>query len=649
MARKSKYTPDQRAALRKARQEKYWEDRAQSRVLAEYQAKGIKRYKFVSAIDSRTCDVCADLNGQVFNVADAKTGLNFPPMHPNCRSVTTPVIDWDDEDEWDYSGIELDDDELKKLGLTDEDVSAIDADTPKDTSAPAPSLSVQQANQATEDTQSVQRRAELAEAVKQQGDAIEIKARNLYDKDIGNIFDEIERNEKLNQKFYADTPIILPQAAIEAEHLDDVRTKILKAELEAEKLQLRAAKLDESVPKPDPKRAAAFEDEIDKRTDARKRRQDADLPDDEVVKQATPKPFDLPEPDASDAIEPRTAFGKWWLKVRDGVAEAKERFDAWVHGFSGRADLYMPPSQMASKTLVEDGTVLRKIDHEKEYKAILQEQAQNKSFNDFVLEHVETSGWNDPGHECVPRLDVLKEAHRRYSEYLANGGKSKEIEFHFGHSNNEAFNMDCHEVFGDSDEMDRYQDAGGAFGVTEKGEWVLVVRSTITMDGLHHEIGHAIHERYLSKSDKKDPVLTDAVKRVRISTQRTFAPFGVDRQATPVDPPKSGFELILLKALSGKKQYKTIDDYNADANQYAGLVTAFHNINAIIHSDAGHGIHYGESVDILHDPSWKELFANSTTILLSDNEKAIKFFNWHYGPIAQYVQERLALAKRGLE
>ena len=37
MARKSKYTPDQRAALRKARQkkqEKYWEDRARSRVLA---------------------------------------------------------------------------------------------------------------------------------------------------------------------------------------------------------------------------------------------------------------------------------------------------------------------------------------------------------------------------------------------------------------------------------------------------------------------------------------------------------------------------------------------------------------------------------------------------------------------------------------
>lgn len=314
--------------------------------LAEYQAKGIKKYKFVSAIDSRTCDVCADLNGQVFNVADAKVGLNFPPMHPNCRSVTTPVIDWDDEGEWDYSGIELNDDELKQLGLTDEDVSAIDADTPMATDAPAPSLTVQQANQATEDTQSVQRRAEQAEAIKQQGEAIEIKARNLYDKDIGNIFDEIERNEKLNQKLYADKPITLPQAAIEAEHLDDVRNKIIKAELEVQKLQARAAKLDESIPKPDPKRTAALEDEIEQRTDARKRRKEADLPNDEVIARATPKPFDLPEPDAAEAIQPRTAFGKWWQKARDAVERAKERFNGWLGWFTS--------GQLFSKTIPKE-------------------------------------------------------------------------------------------------------------------------------------------------------------------------------------------------------------------------------------------------------------------------------------------------------
>lgn len=113
--------------------------------LAEYQAKGIKKYKFVAAIDSRTSDICRDLNGQIFNVADAKTGLNFPPMHPNCRSVTTPVIDWDDENEWDYSGIELDDDELHKLGLTDEDVAEIDSNDARSerlSDAPAPSLTV---------------------------------------------------------------------------------------------------------------------------------------------------------------------------------------------------------------------------------------------------------------------------------------------------------------------------------------------------------------------------------------------------------------------------------------------------------------------------------------------------------------------------
>ena len=128
------------------------------------------------------------------------------------------------------------------------------------------------------------------------------------------------------------------------------------AELEAQKLQARAAKLDESIPKPDPKRAAALEDEIDRRTDARKRRQDADLPNDEVVKQATPKPIDLPKPDATDAIEPRTAFGKWWQKVKDGVERAKVRFNEWLEEFGDRlvASSKIPAHGMpAGATIVE--------------------------------------------------------------------------------------------------------------------------------------------------------------------------------------------------------------------------------------------------------------------------------------------------------
>lgn len=614
--------------------------------LAEYQAKGIKKYKFVSAIDSRTCDVCADLNGKVFNVADAKTGLNFPPMHPNCRSVTTPVIDWDDEDEWDYSGIELDDDELKKLGLTDEDVSAIDADTPMATDAPAPSLTVQQANQAIEDTQSVQRRAEVAERIQKQTQDLEVDVRKQMER-LDTIDDDIKRLEDINKRLDAqDVPMTPPRAAIEAENLERIDIALKEKELEVLRLQERAAKLDSSVPKPDHGEQDRLADEIDTAKTKREERQKQDLSDAEIIAQALPKPKDaLPVlKSAKDAEEPRTAIGKLWKRFKDGVERVREKVRERINSLMRRL-----PAQIASKTLIEDGTVLRKIDHVQEYKAIQQEMAQNEQFRDFILGHVETHGWDDAGHEYVPRLDVLKEAHRCYSEYLANGEFSKQIEFHFGHSNHEAFNMDCHTVFGDSDEMDRYQDAGGAFGVTKKGEWVLMVRSTITLDGLHHEIGHAIHERFLDAEEKKDPALTEAVNRVRKNTPNEFVPFGVDRQAKPIEPPKSGFELILLKTLSGKKQYKTIEEYNADANQYAGLVTAFHNINAIVHNDMGCGIHYGETSDTLDTQGWKELFANSTTILLSGNKEAIIFFGDYLGPIAQYVQNKLTQANWILE
>lgn len=295
--------------------------------LAEYQAKGIKKYKFVSAIDSRTCDVCADLNGKVFNVADAKTGLNFPPMHPNCRSVTTPVIDWDDEDEWDYSNIELDDDELKKLGLTDEDVSAIDADTPKDTSAPAPSLSVQQANQATEDTQSVLRRAEVAERIQKQTQDLEVDVRKQIER-LDTIDDDIKRLEDINKRLDAqDVPMTPPRAAIEAENLERIDIALKEKELEVLRLQERAAKLDSSVPKPDHGEQDRLADEIDTAKTKREERQKQDLSDAEIIAQSLPKPKDaLPVPkSAKDAEEPRTAIGKLWQRFKDGVGRVRKR------------------------------------------------------------------------------------------------------------------------------------------------------------------------------------------------------------------------------------------------------------------------------------------------------------------------------------
>lgn len=61
-----------------------------------YDEAGIDRYRFVATLDSRTCECCAALDGKVFELAKAKPGTNYPPMHPFCRSTT--VADFGDEE-----------------------------------------------------------------------------------------------------------------------------------------------------------------------------------------------------------------------------------------------------------------------------------------------------------------------------------------------------------------------------------------------------------------------------------------------------------------------------------------------------------------------------------------------------------------------
>ncbi len=66
-----------------------------------YDEAGIERYRFVATLDSRTCECCAALDGRVFELAKAKPGTNYPPMHPFCRSTT--IADFGDEE---LSGLE---------------------------------------------------------------------------------------------------------------------------------------------------------------------------------------------------------------------------------------------------------------------------------------------------------------------------------------------------------------------------------------------------------------------------------------------------------------------------------------------------------------------------------------------------------------
>lgn len=64
--------------------------------LDSYKRLGIEEYQYIATLDTRTSKLCQRLDGQIFNIDDAKPGVNYPPMHPNCRSTT---IAYDAEDQ----------------------------------------------------------------------------------------------------------------------------------------------------------------------------------------------------------------------------------------------------------------------------------------------------------------------------------------------------------------------------------------------------------------------------------------------------------------------------------------------------------------------------------------------------------------------
>lgn len=57
-----------------------------------YEETGANKYEYVITLDDRTSAVCQELDGMVFRVSEARAGINFPPMHPNCRSDTIPYF-----------------------------------------------------------------------------------------------------------------------------------------------------------------------------------------------------------------------------------------------------------------------------------------------------------------------------------------------------------------------------------------------------------------------------------------------------------------------------------------------------------------------------------------------------------------------------
>ena len=60
-----------------------------------YKEAGIEKYEFSATLDSRTSQICSELHGNIFEIKNIAVGLNYPPMHPRCRSTTIPIIDYD--------------------------------------------------------------------------------------------------------------------------------------------------------------------------------------------------------------------------------------------------------------------------------------------------------------------------------------------------------------------------------------------------------------------------------------------------------------------------------------------------------------------------------------------------------------------------
>lgn len=59
-------------------------------IIMGYEEAGIKKYLFLATLDLRTSEICRKLDLKSFLVSEAQTGVNLPPMHPFCRSITVP-------------------------------------------------------------------------------------------------------------------------------------------------------------------------------------------------------------------------------------------------------------------------------------------------------------------------------------------------------------------------------------------------------------------------------------------------------------------------------------------------------------------------------------------------------------------------------
>ena len=53
---------------------------------------GAKSYRYYTKADERVCGECGPMHGKTFPMAAYEIGVTAPPIHPNCRCWTTPIM-----------------------------------------------------------------------------------------------------------------------------------------------------------------------------------------------------------------------------------------------------------------------------------------------------------------------------------------------------------------------------------------------------------------------------------------------------------------------------------------------------------------------------------------------------------------------------
>jgi SPP1 gp7 family putative phage head morphogenesis protein len=72
--------------------------------IADFKARGVKQYRFMSLESVNSCKDCTELDGNIYDVDDAEEGVNLPPLHPNCQCW---IVEYNDDDYGSGSGLEI--------------------------------------------------------------------------------------------------------------------------------------------------------------------------------------------------------------------------------------------------------------------------------------------------------------------------------------------------------------------------------------------------------------------------------------------------------------------------------------------------------------------------------------------------------------